>query len=191
MALEYAEERVLLLSIQPRFTDALVSGQKSVELRRSRMQAAPGCQVLLYSSSPVKALVATAVLERIDCRDPEDLWSRSGAVTAVTKAEFDAYFAGAERAYGLHLRDIASLRAPVSLRDLREGLGVEPPQSFRYLSRAQVDLLLPGVAPSGPPAPVATSRASGADFAWVQPLFRTLAALAAAVRIRAGAPTRS
>ncbi len=180
-----------MLSIQPRFTDALVSGQKSVELRRSRMLAAPGCQVLLYSSSPVKAVVATAVLERIDCRDPEELWSRSGTVTAVTKAEFDAYFAGAERAYGLHLRDIASLKMPVSLRYLRQGLGVEPPQSFRYLSRAQVDSLLPGPAPSGPPAPVATSRASGASFAWVLPLSRPLAALAAVARIRPGAPTRS
>jgi predicted transcriptional regulator len=191
VALKCIEERVLLLSIQPRFTDALVSGRKSVELRRSRMQATPGCQVVIYSSSPVKAVVATAVLEAIDCRDPEDLWSRSGPVTAVTKAEFDAYFSGAERAYGLHLRDIASLKTPVSLRNLREGLGVEPPQSFRYLSRKQAELLLAAVAPAGLPAPDAISGAPGAESTWMQTPFGALATLAALTRIRLGALTWS
>ena len=191
MGTENPGERVLLLSIRPRFTDALVSGEKSVELRRSRMQAASGCQVLLYSSSPVKAVVATAVLDWIDCRDPEDLWSRSGAGTAVTKAEFDAYFAGTDRAYGLHLRDVTGLGAPVSLRHLREVLGVEPPQSFRYLSRAQVDCLRLRPARSGPPGPAGSPGAMPAEPAWARPWWHQLAALLHTARVRPGAPSRS
>lgn len=178
MAADDVDERILFLSIRPRFAEAIMAGEKTVELRRSRMQATPGSQVLLYSSSPVKAVVATAVLERVDAHGPEELWSRSGAVSAVTKAEFDEYFAGAERAYGLHLDNIASLPEPISLRELRDGLGVEPPQSFRYLTRAQVDSLLLRTAASSRPSPLSLPQLPGFVLRSARPLLRVLDALA-------------
>lgn len=156
-----------------------MAGEKTVELRRSRMQASPGSRVLLYSSSPVKAVVATAVLERIDAHGPEELWSRSGAVSAVTKAEFDEYFAGSDQAYGLHLRNITSLPKPITLRELREGLGVEPPQSFRYLTRAQVESLLPSAKPTSRPPPLSSPHLPGSRPWWPRPLPGMLLELAA------------
>ncbi len=191
MAADDVDERILFLSIRPRFTEAIMAGEKTVELRRSRMQATPGSQVLLYSSSPVKAVVATAVLERIDSRGPEELWSRSGAVSAVTKAEFDKYFAGAERAYGLHLHNVTSLPEPISLRELRDGLGVEPPQSFRYLTRAQVDSLLPRTAASGRPSPLSLPHVPGFVLRSARPLLRVLDALASPARPRRSQSTPS
>ncbi len=177
MAVDDVDERILFLSIRPRFTEAIMAGEKTVELRRSRMQATPGSQVLLYSSSPVKAIVATAVLERIDSHGPEELWSRSGAVSAVTKAEFDQYFAGAARAYGLHLHGITSLPQPISLRELRDALGVDPPQSFRYLTRAQVDKLLPRRVASSRPSQHLLPRLPAFVLLSARPLLRVLDAL--------------
>jgi predicted transcriptional regulator len=191
VAADEVEERILLLSIQPRFTAAIISGEKTVELRRSRMQATPGSQVLLYSSSPVKAVVATAVLERIDSNGPEELWSISGAVTAVTKAEFDEYFAGAKNAYGLHLRNVTSLTEPISLRALRDSLGVEPPQSFRYLTRAQVDSLLPRMVPSSRATPLSPSEAPTFVCGQARSLLRVLNALASSVPSRRSHSTPS
>jgi predicted transcriptional regulator len=189
VAVDDVDERILFLSIRPRFTDAIMSGEKTVELRRSRMQATPGSQVLLYSSSPVKAVVATAVLERILAHGPEEMWSCFGAVSAVTKVEFDRYFAGAERAYGLHLHNVTSLPEPISLRELRDGLGVEPPQSFRYLTRAQVDSLLPRAAASSTPSPHALPIVAGLVLRSARPLRRALDALVSPVRPRRSQPT--
>lgn len=186
------DERILFLSVRPRFTEAIMAGGKTVELRRSKMQATPGSQVLLYSSSPVKAVVATAVLGRIDAHGPEELWSRSGAVSAVTKAEFDEYFTGAERAYGLHLHNITSLPSPISLRELRDGLGVEPPQSFRYLTRTQVDWLLTHAAASGgKPPPLSMHQVPGLVLRSARPLLRVLDALASPARPRSSQSTPS
>lgn len=156
---------MLFLSMQPRFTAALIEGDKTVELRRTRMHAPPGSQVLLYSSSPVRAVVATAVLERIDTHPVDDLWVRAGPDAAVTKDEFDTYFAGTSDGFGLHLRAITALQRPVPLHELRECLGVEPPQSFRYLTRTQVNVLLVGATPEesrAPKAPWALSSAPAA-----------------------------
>jgi predicted transcriptional regulator len=133
---------VLLLSVRPRFAEAIMAGTKTVELRRTRMHAPVGSRVVLYSSSPVRAVIGTAVLDRIESEHPAALWLGVGAGSAVTKSEFDAYFHGADSGHGLHLREVDALTTPVSLQDLRRRVGVEPPQSFRYLSAPQTRALL-------------------------------------------------
>jgi predicted transcriptional regulator len=135
------DERVLLLSVKPRFADAILSRQKTVELRRTRVTAPVGSQVLLYSSSPIKCVVGTAMVSAIEERTPGDLWHRTHGRIAVDRGEFDEYFAGAARSFALHLSNATALPTPITLSELRSRVGVEPPQSFRYLTRSQADAL--------------------------------------------------
>ena len=51
--------RVLMLSVRPRFARALLAGTKTAEIRRRFPDVPVGTTVVLYSSSPERALLGT------------------------------------------------------------------------------------------------------------------------------------
>lgn len=126
--------RVLLLSLRPRFANAILDGTKTVELRRRPVNAAPGTRVILYSTAPTMAIVGTARLRTVDIRGPRAAWSRHRRDLALSKDEFDAYLEGSEHAYLLHLTQVCRLDEPLHLHQLRRDGGFRPPQSFRYVA---------------------------------------------------------
>lgn len=135
-----------MLSIRPRFAEAILRGDKTVELRRTRMHARAGTLVVLYSSSPTRSVLGTAVLGEIIEAHPTELWPRVRNDAGVTQLEFDQYFANADRGYGLRLRDAVPLATPTPLHRIRANAGLEPPQSFRYVTRSQADMLTTALA---------------------------------------------
>jgi predicted transcriptional regulator len=151
-------ERCVFLSIRPKYIDAILAHTKTVELRRSKIRAIQGTPLLLYSSTPVKAVVGVARIARIEEAAPEHLWAELGRSTGVTRDEFDTYFDGVDIGYGLHLTGVHRLPQPISLTALRD-LGLEPPQSFRYLSGNQQHQLVRSAGLS----PVGSSEAAPPD----------------------------
>lgn len=137
-----SSDRVVLLSVRPRFVDAILAGTKSIELRRTRIHALPGTLVMLYSSSPSRSVQGTAVIERIESGSPEVIWDHSRGRVGVSRQEFTEYFDGASAAFALHLRDIAPLQHPFPLQLMRSRTGLEPPQSFRYITDDQAKQLM-------------------------------------------------
>lgn len=126
--------RPIVLSLRPRFAEAILTGEKSVELRRTRVAAAPGAMFILYASGPVKAVVGTAKLVSSDTDTPDAIWSRYGSDASITRAEFDEYFAGAVTATALTVAQPKRLPSPATLNELRTETGFRPPQSYRYLA---------------------------------------------------------
>jgi predicted transcriptional regulator len=125
--------RALLISIQPRFANAILDGTKTIELRRTMPTLPPGAIALIYSSSPTKALVGWATVEEVLQASPNALWREHKASTGVTSAEFKEYFADRADAYGLRLSAVRRADQDVSLTALRT-YGLEPPQSWRYVA---------------------------------------------------------
>lgn len=129
----------LLISVRPTFVRRILDGTKTVELRRVRPQIASGQTVLIYSSSPTMALLASAVVERFDEASPQSLWSKVEGAAGVSRAEYDAYFRDAHRAVGIWLSQVAELRRPIHLQELRERWPwFRPPQSYCFV-RARVE----------------------------------------------------
>jgi predicted transcriptional regulator len=62
---------------------------------------------------------------------PLKLWQRVRDEAGLSKAEFDAYFAGADVAYAIEVKKTWRI-APVTLSAMRK-LRVRPPQSYQYL----------------------------------------------------------
>ncbi len=124
----------LLLSVRPFFADQIVAGEKTVELRRVRPTADAGTQVLVYSSSPTMALVASALVERIEVRTVHALWPRVRMSAGITKRNYLQYFAGAEMSVAIWLAEVRPLARTVALEELRERWPwFRPPQSYCYL----------------------------------------------------------
>lgn len=135
------DERAVLLSIRPKYVSAILDGRKTVELRRTKIHAPAGAVLVLYGSSPSRSVLGTATLEGIDEAVPSALWPEVRARAGVTRREFNEYFRGARSAFALRLRDVVALTTPVPLGELRSRTGLEPPQSFRYVTLEQVESL--------------------------------------------------
>jgi predicted transcriptional regulator len=137
-------DRALFLSLKPAYADLLLDGDKSVELRRIRPRAQPGTLVVVYASSPVRAVVGTCVVEDIGTETPDVIWNLHGPKTGVLRREFDAYFQGTSVAVAISVRHPQRLERVIPLEALRQDLArFTPPQSFRYLTPAQAMAVVP------------------------------------------------
>lgn len=135
--------RALLLSIRPKYADLIFSGKKKMELRRTRPRIGKDDLALIYVSSPVKSLVGAILVTNVVELPPEALWAKARKKAAVTRVEFDEYFAGAEKAFAIEFSRCWELVEPVSLKTLRaRRRGFHPPQSFRYLNGADLGSFL-------------------------------------------------
>src|SRR3954452_1110919 len=97
--------RSLLLSLRPRFAQAILDGVKTVELRRTRVSAPPGTLLVLYASSPVMAVVGVATLIDRETDSSEVIWRTFGPRLGLSRVEFVDYLAGVENATALSVAD--------------------------------------------------------------------------------------
>jgi predicted transcriptional regulator len=137
------ERFALLMSIQPRFAEAILAGTKTVELRRKPPRDVPDV-VIIYGSGAARAVLGAAQLKAVHTSTPDDIWERFGHMAGVTRTEFDHYFAASDTASALEMTDPRRSAQEISLSRLRE-LGLEPPQSWRYVERQIATVLLDGL----------------------------------------------
>lgn len=126
--------RPLLMSLRPRFAEAILDGSKSVELRRTRVSATPGTMIIIYASSPVMSVVGTATLAAVHTAKASTLWRKHRLHLGLTRREFDDYLSGTETASCLSVTDPQRLDNPLQLAWLRGHATFQPPQSYRYLA---------------------------------------------------------
>jgi predicted transcriptional regulator len=140
-------EPVTLLSVRPRFAEALLDGSKTVEIRRRQAHIADGAICLLYASSPVRALVGAISVEATDTDLPEVLWSRWGAHTGLQRDEYDDYLKDSVTACAIVVSDAVAFPRPVELSELRRRhRSFVTPQSYRFLGTGELTSLLNGEA---------------------------------------------
>ena len=133
---------MLLLSIHPRFAEAIFDGTKKVELRRRAPKLVAGDEVVVYATVPTAAVLGKFTVKSVDSSELHDLWQVTRKVAAVSSSEFDAYFDGLNRGVGIWIANTQRYSAPVSLTDLRNSIpGFHPPQGFRYLSADEVKVI--------------------------------------------------
>ena len=127
--------RDVVFSIPPGHANKILSGEKTVELRRRfTEELSPGGLAMIYSTSPTRALTGVAEIHDVQKLRLNDLWKQHRSNFCVRKDDFEAYFSGLERGYAIVLKAAKPLRRPISLQELRDRCGFAPPQSFQYAS---------------------------------------------------------
>ncbi len=127
--------KALVLAIRPRFTDSILDGTKTVELRRSKPRVESGHMALIYACAPVKAIVGGFVIDGFLTARPDALWTAVKGKAAVTYEEFKAYFKDCGVGHAISIRDPWRARTPVPLEVLRtECPSFHPPRSYGYIS---------------------------------------------------------
>ena len=127
-------ERMVVLSLKPRFSEAILAGIKTVELRRTEPKIVVPTRALLYASTPVRALVGTCIIDSIRSADLATLWDEYGSRSDLRHSEFLQYFQGVGSGTALALTRPRAFGQPIALKDLRaKPKGFRPPQSFAYI----------------------------------------------------------
>lgn len=122
----------VLLSVKPRFANAILDGAKSFEFRRLLFRKREVKRVVIYASSPVQKVIGEFQVEEVLSMEPEELWSVTCHAAGLEKEKFDEYFAGRGTAHALRVSRPQRYPEPL---DLMSVCGIRrPPQSFQYIA---------------------------------------------------------
>ncbi|MCO8044840.1 ASCH domain-containing protein [Acinetobacter bohemicus] len=124
----------IVLSIKPQFTNLILEGKKTIELRtKIGKKFSNNADLIIYSSSPVKAIVAIAKVHKIQNLRKDQITSDHFDKICISSAFFQDYMQGRESCYLMELKDVNKLTNPIALSDLKK-LNFTAPQSFCYAS---------------------------------------------------------
>ncbi len=136
-------DRMIVLSLKPRFAEAILSGVKTVELRRTVPKIVVPTRALLYATTPVRALLGTCIITDVRSVGLEALWREYGSRSDLHYHEFQQYFDGLDAGTALTLTEPQAFGQRVPLQDLRaRPRGFRPPQSFAYVDTKTGDRLI-------------------------------------------------
>lgn len=128
-------KRDVLLSIRPEFASKILGGEKTVELRRRFPTAAViGARAIIYSSSPVQAIVGHARIENVLELPVKQIWHEYGKHACISKFRFNQYFEGVQIGFAIFLGDVVQFQNAIEAQTLKDEYDFLPPQSFRYLN---------------------------------------------------------
>ena len=134
--------RDLLVSVHPRHASNILSGAKTVELRRRfPEQHTRGAWAVIYSTTPVQAIVGLARIKHVLKLPVSRIWREYRAAACVSKVEIETYFSGLREGYAILLEGARPLKQQLTISDLYSRFGIVPPQSYRYLTADCIALL--------------------------------------------------
>lgn len=124
-----------LISLEERFAEGILNGEKLVELRRRPMRLNAGTTIWMYVKVPVGKVVGSAQVHSTNTLAPQTLWRKYGEVSGLSRTDFFNYFSGVERGFVLVLEKPVRLKNPLPLEKLRKLRdGFQPPQFFQHLA---------------------------------------------------------
>jgi predicted transcriptional regulator len=134
--------RNFVVSIHPMYASKIISGEKTVELRRRfSLGISPGSRAYIYATNPVKAVIGWATVSGIERLNIETIKRRFKVRACITDTDFDTYFGGLEQGFAIELKEPYALLHPVSASELKLQSGFLPPQSYRYASEGFLRLM--------------------------------------------------
>ena len=122
----------VLLSIKPKFANAILEGTKTFELRRAVFRRSSVRKVIIYASSPVSRVVGEFLIDSILELEPKKLWQVTAKGAGVDRHFFDDYFRGRKTGFALKVHRPRRYPKPLGLSEHFRLL--RPPQSFCYLA---------------------------------------------------------
>ena len=136
--MESENKKYLFISVKPEFANKIITKEKSIELRKTKPNVKIGDNIIIYASSPLKAVVGYGVIKKIITRNPEQMWNEYAELLGIDKERYDEYYSGKDRAIGIEIYNITKIE-PISLNNLRVlDPNFHPPQIYRYVSNSLI-----------------------------------------------------
>ncbi|MCU0288890.1 MAG: ASCH domain-containing protein [Acidobacteria bacterium] len=127
----------VILSIKPEFADAILSGKKKVEFRKTLFKKDVE-KVFIYSTAPVKRITGYFTINEIIESPPFELWEKFGKRGFINEVDFFNYFKNKETGFSICIDMINKFSEAID--PFVEIENFVPPQSFRYISENELTL---------------------------------------------------
>ncbi len=123
---------IALYSIKPIYSNKIISGNKTYELRK-KMPAKKIDYMLIYSSSPVSKVVGYAEVKGVHKNTVSEIWKFTSKYAGITKQAYEEYFKGYGDAYAIELGSIKKFTRPFAINEINPDYVA--PQSFSYIDQ--------------------------------------------------------
>jgi predicted transcriptional regulator len=122
----------VLLSIKPKYANAILAGKKLVEFRKLTFKKEID-RVYIYSSAPEQRIIGYFIIDDIVSDTPKKLWRRFSDVGSISEEDFFEYFANKEVGYSIKIKSVKKFSKSKNPKDIFENF--VPPQSYMYCER--------------------------------------------------------
>lgn len=130
----------VIMSIKPQYAQAIITGEKQIELRKRIPKVGAGDIIVFYESLPIQRVTFYCVVEEIVSMSPKKLWETYSNRLGITKKEYDKYFYQKTIAYGIKLQTPQVFATQKKIGDISEELLI--PQSYRYIPPMELKKIL-------------------------------------------------
>lgn len=121
----------VILSIKPQYAEAIFSGKKKFEYRKSIFRKDVQ-SVVVYESSPCCRIIGEFFFDEILIDNPSAIWSKTHEHSGISHAFFDDYFQNRNLAYAIRISKAVRYSEPIPFNVLFPNC--RPPQSFMYIN---------------------------------------------------------
>ena len=129
-------DKLLLISIKEKYVTEILSGHKTIELRKSMPKVKAGDTVIIYTTQPKKAVTAIATVKKILKNSPCKMWADHKDSLGISKIEFDDYYKDSKFAIGIEIGNVIRLDTEILLSAIKSiNPQFTPPQTFKYLDK--------------------------------------------------------
>src|ERR1041384_1865410 len=117
-----------IISIRPQYSNKILAGTKTIELRKSAMGLSEGDVVLVYSSAPEQRFAFWFRIQKIEALPVNKMWDSHSHQLGIGFEDYSAYFDGLTMAVGFHIGEVQPL-TPIPLKEIELLVpGFVPPQ---------------------------------------------------------------
>ncbi|MBU1702407.1 MAG: hypothetical protein KJ970_03690 [Candidatus Eisenbacteria bacterium] len=122
----------VVLSLKPVYAQLILTGRKTVEVRRRFNRKWAGKRAVLYASRPLGALIGEALIADVVSGTPSAIWNEYGKAIGCSIREYENYVTGATEISALILGEILPYISPIPLMQVSHLIkrDVRAPQSY-------------------------------------------------------------
>ena len=130
--------KYLFIAVKPEYAKKLISGEKDIELRKTKPHVQAGDYAIIYASAPAKAVWGFGKIKRIILCSPQEMWANYSTRLGIKEQDYLMYYKKSNKSVGIEFEMIKPIN-PISLAELRRvDPNFHPPQIYRYVTNEEI-----------------------------------------------------
>ncbi len=121
----------MILSIKPKYANAIIDGSKLYEYRKVLPKNTDIDKVYIYASKPIMAIIGEFTIGSVISDTPQKVWELTCEHGGIIKKQFNGYFKGHSVAHAIKISEVVKLDKPIDPKQAIKGFTA--PQNYRYL----------------------------------------------------------
>lgn len=134
--------KYLFIAVKPEYANRLISGEKDIELRKTKPHIQAGDYAIIYASAPAKVVLGYGKIKSIILCSPQEMWTNFSTRLGINEQDYLMYYKNSNRSVGIEFEMIKPIN-PISLVELRRvDPNFHPPQIYRYVTNEEIHKVL-------------------------------------------------